>query len=92
MKPPQFVLRLFVKKCLACSERIAPEELVMRASENIFHLRCFVCVVCGIRLQKGDLYVIKQGQLFCRIDYEKEVEMMQGFGHGRRVSEDFLVT
>lgn len=56
----------------------------MRASENIFHLRCFVCVVCGIRLQKGDLYVIKQGQLFCRIDYEKEVEMMQGFGHGKK--------
>lgn len=54
----------------------------MRASDNIFHLRCFVCVVCGIRLQKGDLYVIKQGQLFCRIDYEKEVEMMQGFGYG----------
>lgn len=54
----------------------------MRACENIFHLRCFVCVVCGIRLQKGDLYVIKQGQLFCRADYEKEVEMLQGYGHG----------
>lgn len=77
-----FFYRLYIKKCLACSERIAPEELVMRASDNIFHLRCFVCVVCGMRLQKGDLYVIKQGQLFCRIDYEKEVEMMQGFGHG----------
>ncbi|KAK9882002.1 hypothetical protein WA026_018854 [Henosepilachna vigintioctopunctata] len=72
--------RLYIKKCLGCSERVAPEELVMRASENIFHLRCFVCVVCGIRLQKGDLYIIKQGQLFCRADYEKEVEMMQGFG------------
>lgn len=74
--------RLYIKKCLGCSERIAPEELVMRACDNIFHLRCFVCVVCGIRLQKGDLYVIKQGQLFCRIDYEKEVEMLQGYGHG----------
>lgn len=75
--------RLYVKKCLGCSERVAPEELVMRACESIFHLRCFVCVVCGIRLQKGDLYVIKQGQLFCRIDYEKEVEMLQGYGHGK---------
>lgn len=76
------LFRLFIKKCLGCSERVSPDELVMRASDNIFHLRCFVCVVCGIRLQKGDLYVIKQGQLFCRIDYEKEVEMMQGFGYG----------
>lgn len=58
----------------------------MRACENIFHLRCFVCVVCGIRLQKGDLYVIKQGQLFCRTDYEKEVEMLQGYGHGTRTT------
>ncbi|KAJ8919975.1 hypothetical protein NQ315_006505 [Exocentrus adspersus] len=81
---------LFVKKCLGCSERVSPEELVMRASDNIFHLRCFVCVVCGIRLQKGDLYVIKQGQLFCRIDYEKEVEMMQGFGYGEFICDDLL--
>ncbi|KAH1003858.1 hypothetical protein HUJ04_003708 [Dendroctonus ponderosae] len=82
--------RLFIKKCLGCSERVSPEELVMRASESIFHLRCFVCVVCGIRLQKGDLYVIKQGQLFCRIDYEKEVEMMQGFGYGEFICDDLI--
>ncbi|CAH1119668.1 unnamed protein product [Phaedon cochleariae] len=82
--------RLFIKKCLGCSERVSPEELVMRASDNIFHLRCFVCVVCGIRLQKGDLYVIKQGQLFCRADYEKEVEMMQGFGYGEFICDDLL--
>lgn len=56
----------------------------MRASaENVFHLKCFVCVVCGGRLQKGDQYVIKQSQLFCRPDYEKEVEMMQGFNFGK---------
>lgn len=85
-----FCFRLFIKKCLGCSERVSPEELVMRASDNIFHLRCFVCVVCGIRLQKGDLYVIKQGQLFCRIDYEKEVEMMQGFGYGKSESNPIL--
>ncbi|KAL1518318.1 hypothetical protein ABEB36_001959 [Hypothenemus hampei] len=82
--------RLFIKKCLGCSERVSPEELVMRASDSIFHLRCFVCVVCGIRLQKGDLYVIKQGQLFCRIDYEKEVEMMQGFGYGEFICDDLV--
>lgn len=55
----------------------------MRASvENIFHLKCFICVVCGAALQKGDQYVLKQSQLFCRSDYEKEVEMMQqGYGN-----------
>lgn len=51
----------------------------MRATDNVFHLKCFACVVCGIQLQKGEQYVVKQSQLFCRTDYEKEVEMLQGF-------------
>lgn len=52
----------------------------MRSQENIFHLKCFACVVCGALLKKGEQYVVKQGQLFCRFDYEKEVEMLQGYG------------
>lgn len=51
----------------------------MRASNNVFHLKCFTCVVCGSLLQKGEQYVVKQGQLFCRSDYEKEVEMLRSF-------------
>ncbi|XP_046736056.1 LIM homeobox transcription factor 1-alpha [Diprion similis] len=72
--------RIYGHKCLGCGLTVAAEELVMRAGEEgAFHLRCFVCVVCGSRLQKGDQFVLKQGQLFCRADYEKEVEMMQGY-------------
>uniref|UniRef100_A0A1I8PAM1 Homeobox domain-containing protein n=2 Tax=Stomoxys calcitrans TaxID=35570 RepID=A0A1I8PAM1_STOCA len=51
----------------------------MRTLENVFHLKCFACVVCGAILKKGEQYVVKQGQLFCRFDYEKEVEMLQGY-------------
>nr|CAD7423282.1 unnamed protein product [Timema monikensis] len=83
-------LGLYVKKCLGCSERISPEELVMRALDSVFHLRCFVCVVCGARLQKGDQFVIKQGQLFCRPDYEKEVEMLQGYAQGEFSCDDLV--
>ncbi|XP_059619186.1 LIM homeobox transcription factor 1-beta [Phlebotomus argentipes] len=88
--------RLFVKnKCLACAERISSDEFVMRTdAEDLFHLKCFVCVVCGVQLQKGDHYVLKQGQLFCRIDYEKEVEMLQSisaavYNDPEDFSEDF---
>lgn len=77
-----FFVRLYAKKCLGCSERISADELVMRALDSVFHLRCFICVVCGVRLQRGDQFVIKQGQLFCRPDYEKEVEMLQGYAQG----------
>uniref|UniRef100_A0A1B6DS86 Uncharacterized protein n=1 Tax=Clastoptera arizonana TaxID=38151 RepID=A0A1B6DS86_9HEMI len=84
--------RLYVKKCLGCSERIGPDELVMRAIDSVFHLRCFICVVCGVRLQKGDQFIIKQGQLFCRPDYEKEVEMLQGYNPGEYTCDDLLTT
>lgn len=63
---------------MGCGERIGSDEFVMRTNDSVFHLKCFVCVVCGIRLQKGEQYVIKQNQLFCRSDYEKEVEMLEG--------------
>ena len=70
-------------RCLGCTEKISSDELVMRAVDNVFHLKCFLCVVCGVRLQKGDQYVVKQSQLFCRPDYEKEVEMLQGYNYGK---------
>lgn len=65
--------------CLGCNKRINSEEFVMRAMNNVFHLKCFTCVVCGSQLQKGEQYVVKQSQLFCRNDYEKEVEMFKGY-------------
>lgn len=64
---------------------MSAEELVMRTQDDVFHVRCFVCVVCGGRLQRGDHYVLKQGQLFCRPDYDKEVEMFQGYSQGEFV-------
>ncbi|XP_055322056.1 LIM homeobox transcription factor 1-beta isoform X3 [Sitodiplosis mosellana] len=72
--------RIYLKNnCLGCNKRINSEEFVMRTASNVFHLKCFTCVVCGSQLQKGEQYVVKQSQLFCRNDYEKEVEMLKGY-------------
>ncbi|XP_050074020.1 uncharacterized protein LOC126561753 [Anopheles maculipalpis] len=79
-------------RCLGCGEKIGADELVMRALDNVFHLKCFICVVCGVRLQKGDQYVIKQSQLFCRPDYEKEVEMFQGYSYDEYCCDDMFQT
>lgn len=77
---PSTICRIYLKNnCLGCNERISSEELVMRTTNNVFHLKCFTCVVCGAQLKKGEQYVVKQSQLFCRNDYEKEVEMLKGF-------------
>lgn len=66
------LFRLFSAKCSSCLEKIAPTEFVMRAQDSVYHLSCFYCCVCERRLCKGDKFVLKQGQLLCKSDYERE--------------------
>ncbi|KAI4548699.1 hypothetical protein MG293_001029 [Ovis ammon polii] len=68
--------RLFAVKCGGCFEAIAPNEFVMRAQKSVYHLSCFCCCVCERQLQKGDEFVLKEGQLLCKGDYEKERELL----------------
>ncbi|RVE40282.1 hypothetical protein evm_015069, partial [Chilo suppressalis] len=63
--------RLFGVKCTRCGDRLLPQEMVMRAQQYVFHIQCFVCVMCCQPLQKGEQYVIRAGQIFCRQDFEK---------------------
>uniref|UniRef100_W5LWI5 LIM homeobox transcription factor 1, alpha n=2 Tax=Lepisosteus oculatus TaxID=7918 RepID=W5LWI5_LEPOC len=48
----------------------------MRVLEHVYHVECFCCCECDRRLQRGDEFVLKEGQLLCRGDYEKEREML----------------
>ncbi|OXB51891.1 hypothetical protein ASZ78_013924, partial [Callipepla squamata] len=48
----------------------------MRVQGNVYHVRCFSCCACERRLQRGDEFVLKEGQLLCRGDYEKERDML----------------
>ncbi|GLD52686.1 LIM homeobox transcription factor 1, beta b [Lates japonicus] len=71
-----FLWRLFATKCSGCMEKIAPTEFVMRALECVYHLNCFCCCVCDRQLRKGDEFVLKEGQLLCKIDYEREKDLL----------------
>uniref|UniRef100_A0A670Z9E4 LIM homeobox transcription factor 1 beta n=1 Tax=Pseudonaja textilis TaxID=8673 RepID=A0A670Z9E4_PSETE len=68
--------QLFAAKCSGCMEKIAPTEFVMRALECVYHLSCFCCCVCERKLRKGDEFVLKEGQLLCKSDYEKEKDLL----------------
>ncbi|XP_051981362.1 LIM homeobox transcription factor 1, beta a [Xyrauchen texanus] len=68
--------QLFATKCSGCLEKIAPTEFVMRALESVYHLGCFCCCVCEQKLCKGDEFVLKEGQLLCKNDYEKEKDLL----------------
>ncbi|XP_037607810.1 LIM homeobox transcription factor 1-beta-like [Sebastes umbrosus] len=68
--------QLFATKCSGCLEKIAPTEFVMRALESVYHLSCFCCCVCERQLCKGDEFVLKEGQLLCKSDYERERDLL----------------
>ncbi|OBS80748.1 hypothetical protein A6R68_21050 [Neotoma lepida] len=82
--------RLFAVKCGGCFEAIAPNEFVMRAQKSVYHLSCFCCCVCERQLQKGDEFVLKEGQLLCKGDYEKERELLSLVSPAASDSEPWL--
>lgn len=69
--------RKFGVKCSRCGDRLLPREEVMRVQSHVFHLQCFVCVVCCQPLVKGAEFMLRGGKLFCKQEFEKELFMMQ---------------
>ncbi|KAM9312032.1 LIM homeobox transcription factor 1-alpha-like [Gastrophryne carolinensis] len=71
--------KLFITKCNSCLKTVMPSELIMRVLNNVYHVACFYCCECERRLERGDEFVLKEGQLLCRSDYEREREMLSTF-------------
>lgn len=41
------------------------------SQENVYHLDCFCCVVCGRKLDTGDeFFLMEDLKLLCKPDYE----------------------
>lgn len=64
--------RLFRGRCSGCGFSINPHELVRRVYSSTYHLPCFRCVECRHVLQDGNEFYIRDGQIFCRYDHDKE--------------------
>ncbi|XP_077326272.1 LIM homeobox transcription factor 1-alpha-like isoform X2 [Lithobates pipiens] len=71
--------KLFTTKCNSCLKAVMPSELIMRVLDNVYHVACFYCCECEKKLERGDEFVLKEGQLLCRSDYEREREMLSAF-------------
>ena len=62
--------RRFGTKCTGCGQGISPTDLVRRARNKVFHLKCFTCFVC--RKQPGtgeELYILDESRFICKDDY-----------------------
>lgn len=42
----------------------------MRARDDVYHVHCFTCASCGVRLAKGDHFGVRDGLIYCRPHYE----------------------
>lgn len=62
--------RIFSKRCTRCGHGIQPNELVMRARDNIYHIQCFTCNWCNTTLAQGDYFGLKDRDVYCRTHYE----------------------
>lgn len=67
----RFVNRRFGTKCAGCEKGIPPSEVVRTAQSNVYHMDCFVCVICERRLNTGDeFYLLRDKKLMCKFDFE----------------------
>lgn len=57
-------------RCGRCGGGIGCQELVMRAKEAVYHLNCFICVICLRVLNKGDHFGMRESALYCQQHYE----------------------
>ena len=66
-----FQNRKFGPKCGSCGTHIPPSDIVRRAQDNVYHLDCFACIICGRKLDTGDeFYLMEDKKLLCKFDYE----------------------
>ena len=50
---------------------IAPKQTVRRAQNFVYHMHCFLCVICHKQLETGDeFYLMEDRKLVCKYDYE----------------------
>ncbi|MCP9264996.1 hypothetical protein DINM_020160 [Dirofilaria immitis] len=61
---------LFGVKCMRCGLPIQSTDYVYRVFASTYHLHCFKCFCCGHLFKKGDHYLLVDGQIICRPDYE----------------------
>ena len=62
--------RRYGTKCSGCGHGISPQDLVRKARDKVFHLKCFTCLVCRKQLSTGEeLYVLDENRFICKEDY-----------------------
>ncbi|XP_052790753.1 LIM domain transcription factor LMO4-B-like [Mya arenaria] len=57
--------------CGSCGQTISAGELVMKAGQAVYHVKCFTCATCRHQLVTGDRYSVVNGAILCEQDSTK---------------------
>lgn len=63
--------------CSVCDKLIYASEMVMRAKQNVYHLECFACQLCGLRFCIGDRFYLCENKIVCQFDYDEHIMPIQ---------------
>ncbi|KAL3989764.1 LIM domain family protein [Acanthocheilonema viteae] len=63
-------LTKYGKRCERCAAILCNDDIVMRANEAIFHLKCFTCCICSAPLRPSELFMMGcKGTLYCHAHF-----------------------
>ena len=54
---PDSCFRLYGPRCGGCGEGISPSELIRKAKDKVFHVKCFICQVRSASLNVKKLLI-----------------------------------
>lgn len=62
--------RRYGTKCGGCGQGLSPTDLVRKARDKVYHLRCFTCALCRRQLSTGEeLYLLDDARFLCKEDF-----------------------
>ncbi|XP_035221407.1 LIM/homeobox protein Lhx4-like [Stegodyphus dumicola] len=62
--------RKYGSRCAGCGNGVLPLETVRKVRSLVFHMQCFICILCGRQLATGDrFYLMEDQKLICQPDY-----------------------
>ena len=66
----RFDHRRYGTKCGGCGQGLSPTDLVRKARDKVYHLRCFTCALCRRQLSTGEeLYLLDDARFLCKEDF-----------------------
>ena len=64
-------------QCDTCGLELSGSDYVIRASERLFHVACFVCRACGVQLRPGAPYAAHYRHIYCARHYQQMQQQQQ---------------